>query len=144
MQKPGTLCFLEEGDFQDVFVKNHWSHGRKSYGMSHLVRKLMPHEEYLMKALSRYEKAKDKTRPLAALKAPACIGTGWTICRVTLMPHFKADISELSKLSRALRLTDNSRTSFYTRTPLIQSLWQEEKKSALTLTWPPWWGSLLW
>lgn len=50
------------------------------------------------------------------------IGTGCTIRGVILMPHFKADIRELSKLSRALGLTDNSRTSLYTRTTLIQSL----------------------
>lgn len=47
------------------------------------------------------------------------------------MPHFKADISELSKLSRALGLTDKSRTSFYTETSLILGLQQEGKKSAL-------------
>lgn len=127
-QRPGTLCFWKKVGIQGAFVKNHWRGERKSWGMSHLVHKSVLLEEYLMKALSFYETAEDETRPLTALKPPVCIGTGWTTHGITL-PHFKADISELSKLSGALGQTDDSRTSFYTTTSLIQSPWQQEKST---------------
>lgn len=104
--------------------------------MSHLVHKSVLLEEYLMKALSFYETAEDETRPLTALKPPVRIGTGWTTRGITFMPHFKADFIELSKLSGALGPTDDSRTIFYTKTSLIQSLCQQEK-STLSPAWPP-------
>lgn len=94
--------------------------------MSHLLHKPMPLEGSLM-----LRERQDKTRPLTAMKPPVCIGTGWRICRIILMSHFKADISELSKLSEALGQTDNSRNSFLTRISLTQSL-QQKAKSVLT------------
>lgn len=104
--------------YSGCLCKNHQSHER--------LHKSMPHEGSLM-----LRESQDKTRSLAAMKPPVCIGTGWRIHRIILMSHFKTDMSELSKLSRALGQTGNSRNPFLRRTSLTQSV-QQKAKSALT------------
>lgn len=131
MQSHGTLRLLEEVDIPDVFAKNHWSHKGKSQAMSQLTHISLPHENNSWKC--SHAIGKPRTKPdlwmlwnhLFALEEARQF-------TVILRLQFNADISELSKLSRAQELTDNSRTSFYTRIPLLQSLHQEEKKSAGT------------
>lgn len=97
-----------------------------------------------MKNLLRacYETDKDKAGPLAVLKP--CVYCDRLYNRWLLMPHFDADISKLSKLSRALELIDNSRTSFLYQNVSALLSTAGGKESAPLPHWPPWWGSLIW
>lgn len=120
MQSSGTSWLLKKVDIHEVFEKNH---------------KSMLHEESLTGALSCYETDKDKAGPLAVLKP--CVYCDRLYNRWLLMRHFDADISKLSKLSRALELIDNSRTSFLYQNVSALLSTAGGKESAPLPHWPP-------